>query len=101
MPDVSLWAVIHTAMDVDSSKLLTWTRCTTTTADLKMMFKDAICSRNFFEITPEELVNGWYELPHLAHYNGALKMNSIIKWLHKAIGMTPFMVHAHFHPFLQ
>jgi len=100
-PDVSLWAVIHTATDVDSNKLSTRTGRTTTAADLKRMFKDAICSGNFFEITPEELANGRYELPRLAHYDGPLEMNSIVEWLRKEIGMTPFMVHAHFRPFLR
>jgi len=100
-PDVSLWAVIHTATDVDSNKLSTRTGRTTTAADFKRRFKDAICSWNFFGITPEELANDKYELLCLAHYDGPLDMNSIVEWLRNTIGMTPFMVRAHFCPFFR
>jgi len=65
------------------------------------MFKDAICSGNFFEIKPAELANGKYELPRLAHYDGPLDTHAIVEWLRDTIGMTPYMVHAHFRPFLR
>src|SRR5258706_12170401 len=65
------------------------------------MFKDAICSSNFFELAPAELAQGKYELPCLAHYDRPLDMNAIVEWLHDSIGMTPFMVHTHFRPFLR
>ena len=100
-PDVELWAVIHAATDVDSSKLSAATGRTATTADLKKMLKDAICSGNYFEIKPAELARGRYKLPRLAHYDGPLDMNSIVKWLRDTISMTPFMVHAHFRPYLR
>src|SRR5258706_4170626 len=64
------------------------------------MFKDTICSSNFFELVPAELAQGKYKLPCLAHYDGPLDMNVIVEWLCDSIGMTLFMVHTHFHPFL-
>ena len=100
-PDVDLWAVIHTATDVDSRALSMAAGRTTTAAELKKMFKDAICSGNFFELAPAELAQGKYELPRLAHYDGPLDMNAIVEWLRDSIGMTPFMVHTHFRPFLR
>src|SRR5258706_3614389 len=100
-PDIDLWAVIHTATDIDSRALSMMTGQTTTVAGLKKMFKDAICSNNFFELAPAELAQGKYELPCLAHYDGPLDMNVIVEWLCDSIGMTPFMVHTHFRPFLR
>jgi hypothetical protein len=99
-PDVELWAFIHTAADVDSAKLTTWTGHTVTTADLKKIIKDALCSDNHFTITPAQLANGTYRLPRLAHYDRTVDMNSVVQWLQDH-GMTPFMVHAHFRPFLR
>ena len=100
-PDVELWAVIHAATDVDSGKLSVATGRTATTTDFKKMLKDAICSSNYFEIKPPELARCRYKLPRLAHYNGPLEMNSIVKWLRDTIGVTSFMVHVHFRPFLR
>ena len=100
-PDIHLWAVIHTVTDVDADKLTARTGRTVTIADLKKMVKDALCSGNYFNITPTELANGKYKLPLLAHYDGALDMNAIVEWLRTTIGMTPYMVHAHFRPFLR
>ena len=100
-PDIQLWAVLNTATDVDPSKLTSRTGRTSTTPELKKMFKDVICSGNFFELSPAELAAGVYRLPRLAHYNGALDMNAIADWLRNTIGMTPYMVHAHFRPFLR
>ena len=91
--------VIHAVTDVDSKKLSARARRTTTTADLKKMFKDAICSGNLFEIKPTELANRKYQLPRLAHYDGPVDMGSIVEWLRNSIGMTPYMVHVHFRPF--
>jgi hypothetical protein len=99
-PDVQLWAVIHAATDVDPLKISNKTGRTVTSADLKKMVKDSLCSGNYFEITPAELASGEYRLPRLAHYDRALDMDSIVDWLRNAIGMTPFMVHSHFRPFL-
>ena len=53
-PDVQLWAVIHAATNVNSSKLTKNTGGTASAKDLKKMMKDVICSGNFFEITPAE-----------------------------------------------
>ena len=64
------------------------------------MFKDALCSGNFFETTPM-LAKGQYKLPRLAHYDGGPDMNSSVEWPRNTIGMTPYMVHAHFRPFLR
>ena len=100
-PDVQLWAVIHAATDVDPTKLTNRTGRTSTAADLKKMFKDALCSDNYFGISPVELATGEYRLPRLAHYDGALDMDSIVGWLRDTIGMSPYMVHAHFRPFLR
>src|SRR5258706_14531180 len=100
-PDVDLWAVIHTATDVDSCALSLAAGRTTTMAELKKMFKDSICSGNFFELAPAELAQGKYELPRLTHYDRPLDMNAIVEWLHDSIGMTHFMVHIHFCPFLR
>ena len=100
-PDIELWAVIHASTNVSSKRLTARAGRTTTTVDLKKMFKDAICSSNFFEIEPSELATGQYQLPRLAHYNGPVDMSSIADWLRNTIGMTPYMVHAHFRPFLR
>jgi hypothetical protein len=100
-PDVQLWAVIHAATDVDPAKLTYRTGRTTTAAELKKMFKDALSSDNYFGISPAELAAGEYRLPRLAHYDGALDMDSIVGWLRNTIGMSPYMVHAHFRPFLR
>ena len=43
-------------------------------ADLKKMFKDALCSDNYFRISPVELATGEYRLPCLAHYDGCYRM---------------------------
>ena len=51
-PDVQLWAVIHAATNVNSSKLMKNTGGMALAKDLKKMMKDVICSGNFFEITP-------------------------------------------------
>jgi hypothetical protein len=99
-PDVLLWSVIYTATRANSQKLTAASHHMATRAELKKMIKDAICSGNYFKITHNELVNGEWKLPHLAHYEGPLDMGAIVKWLRDTIGMTPFMVHAHFHPFL-
>jgi hypothetical protein len=99
-PDIQLWAVIHAITNADTSHLTTRTGHTITTADLKKMVKVALCSGNYFQITPAELANGKYKLPHLVHYDGALDMDAIVKWLRTTIGLTPYMVHAHFQPFL-
>jgi hypothetical protein len=66
-------------------------------AELKKMVKDAICSGNYFEITSAELAHGNYQLPRLAHYDGALDMDSI-GWLRNSVGMAPYM---HFRPYLR
>ena len=93
--------MIHTATDVEPTKITAKTGHTVTSADLKKMFKDAICSGNFFEVSPADLTNGKYQLPRLAHYDRALNMESVVDWLRNTIGMTPYMVHAHFRPFLR
>jgi len=100
-PDVQLWVVIHAITNVNPMKL--YTHCTSASKpiDLKKMVKDTICSDNYFAITLSELANGQYRLPHLAHYDGGPEMSDIVNWLHNTIGMTSFMVHAHFCPFLQ
>ena len=100
-PDVQLWAIIHTITDVDTIKLSGWSGRTVTTADLKKMVKDALCSGNYFDITADELAKGVYKLPRLAHYDGALDMDKVVSWLKTTVGMTPYMVHAHFRPFLR
>ena len=99
-PDIHLWAVIHTVTDIDANKLTARTGRTVTITDLKKMVKDALCSGNFFDITSTELANGKYKLPLLAHYDGTLDMNAIVKWLRTTIDMTPYMVHPHSWPFL-
>jgi len=100
-PDVQLWAVIHCISDVDPAKLTARTGRTVSSADLKKMVKDALCSDNYFGITPAELANGEFRLPRLAHYDGALDMGSIVRWLRDSIGMSAYMVHSHFRPFLR
>lgn len=100
-PDIQIWAVIHAITDVDAGKLSSWTGRTVTTPDLQKMVKDALCSGNYFEITPAELASGKYQLPRPAHYDGALDMDTIVKWLRTTLGLTPYMVHAHFRPFLR
>lgn len=60
-PDVQLWAVVHVATDI--------------------MFKDALCSDNYLIKDQLELAAGEYRLPRLAHYDGALDMDSIVDWL--------------------
>jgi hypothetical protein len=98
--DVQLWATIHALTDINTSKLSTRTRCTVTITNFRKMVKDALCLGNYFEIAPTELAKGKYELPQVTHYDGPLDMNTIIEWLRTTIGMTPYMVHAHFRPFL-
>jgi hypothetical protein len=100
-PDVQLWATIHALTDVNTSKLSTRTGRTVTITDFRKMVKDTLCSGNYFEITPTELAKGKYELPRVAHYDGPLDMNTIVEWLRTTIGMMPYMVHAHFRPFLR
>ena len=100
-PDVQLWAVIHAATNVDSSKLTKNTGGTASAKDLKKMMKDVICSGNFFEITPAEFARGGYVLPRLAHYDGPLNLTSIGVWLRDRIGMSAYMVHAYFQPYLR
>jgi hypothetical protein len=95
IPDIKLWEVFHTITFTEPSK----TGRTVTTADLRNMAKDAICSGNYFDITPSDLANGTYKLPRIAHHSGAFDMDIIVKWLKNDIGMTPYMVHAHFRPF--
>ena len=97
-PDVRLWAVIHAASDVDTLRLSTLTNRTVTTADLRDTFREVIFSGTYFNATPDELACGVYKLPRLAHYDGPLNADRIAQWL-KGIGMTPYMVHAHFRPF--
>lgn len=65
------------------------------------MVEDILCSANFFDITPAELATGTYKLPRLAHYDGPLETNAIAEWFIGTIVMTPYMVHAHFRPFLR
>lgn len=99
-PDVQLWAVIHAATDVDSTKLTATTGRTVTAADLRRAIKDALYSDVHFGITPAELAGGVYKLPRLAHYDGSLDVGNVVQWL-RANGMTSYMVHAHFRPFLR
>jgi hypothetical protein len=99
-PDVQLWAVIHCISNVDPTKLMARTGRTASSTDLKKMVKDTLCSDNYFSISPAELTNGTYKLPRMAHYNGPLDMDTIVKWLRETIGMTSYMVHAYFRPFL-
>ena len=80
-PDVELWAFIHAAADVDSAKLTAWTGHTVTTADLKKLIKDALCSDNYFAINPAELAKGTHRLPRLAHYDRVIDMNNVVQWL--------------------
>ena len=97
----SLLAVGHTTTDIIAARLTILTGCMVTTADLKGMIREALCSGNYFDITPEELANGVYKLPRLAHYDGALDMEKVVNWLKNTIGVTPYMAHAHFRPFLR
>jgi hypothetical protein len=99
-PDVQPWAVIHCISDVDPTKLTARTGRMASSTDLKKMVKDALCSDNYFGLSPAELANGTYKLPRMAHYHGPLDMDSIVKWLRETIGMTSYMVHAYFRPFL-
>ena len=101
LPDVQLWAVIHAITDVNPVKLYTRRASTSKPINLKKMVKDAICSDNYFAITLSELANSQYRLPRLAHYDSGPEMSDIVDWLRNTIGMTSFMVHAHFRPFLQ
>ena len=98
-PDIHIWAFIHAAADVDTAKLTAWTKRTTTNADLRKLLKDALCSSNYFEIKPSEASRGTYQLPHLTHYTGPVDMDSVVKWLQDQ-GVTPYMVHAYFRPYL-
>jgi len=95
-PDVQLWAVVHCFSDVNPIKLTARTGWTASSTNSRKMVKDALCSDNYFSITPAEFARGKYQLPRMAHYNGALDMGSIVKWLQDTIGMTSYMVHAHF-----
>ena len=92
--------MIHTTTDIEPTKITAKTGHTVTSANLKKMFKDTICLGNFFEVSPANLTNGKYQLPCLTHYDWALSMESVVNWLRNTIGMTPYMVHAHFQPFL-
>lgn len=107
-PDVQLWAVLHTAANVDSSKLTERTGSTATAKDLKKMLKDVICSGNFFELNPAEFEHARAEfeqakflLPRLAHYDGPLDPLRIGVWLRDTIGLSGYMVHAYFRPYLR
>src|SRR5258706_16231627 len=91
--------MIHAATDVDAAKLTAATRRTVTSADLKKMLKDMICSDNHFPMTEPD--DGRFLLPRLAHYDGPLEPIRIAVWLRDIIGMTPFMAHAYFRPFLR
>ena len=97
-PDVQLWSMIHIATDVDSAKLTATTQRTVTSADLKKMLKDVLCSNNHFQMTGPD--DSRFLLPRLAHYDGPLDPIHIATWLRDVVGMTPFMVHAYFRPFL-
>jgi hypothetical protein len=101
IPDIQLWAVIQAITDVDSHKITRRSGRTVTTADLKKMVMDAICSPNYFEITPAELEHGEYRLPELAHFDKPATMDDVVHWLRHTIKMTPYMVHAYFRPFLR
>jgi len=90
--------MIHAATDVDTAKLTAATRRTITSADLKKMLKDVICSDNHFPMTEPD--DGRFLLPRLAHYDSPLEPIHIAVWLRDIIGMTPFMAHAYFRPFL-
>src|SRR5258706_12553429 len=91
--------MIHAATDVDTAKLTAATRRPITSADLKKMLKDVICSDNHFPMT--ETDDGRFLIPRLAHYNCPLEPIRIAVWLRDIIGMTPFMARAYFRPFLR
>ena len=69
--------MIHAATNVDSAKLTAKTGRTATSADLKKMLKDVICSDNHVKHTER---GGGYGLPCLARYDGPLDPICLARW---------------------